>query len=119
MLTLLHIYGNSITGTLPGSMSNLVNLGELWVYSNSLSGCQPSFPTLASLTSYLYYPQFSPERVALEALYDATNGASWGTSTNWKTSNDINSWSGITSDCQSAGVTLMAVGNNNLAGRDV
>jgi hypothetical protein len=117
-LTLFHVYGNSITGTLPGSISNLVNLRQLWVYSNSLSRCKPSF-FLTTLTSYIYYPQFSPERVALEALYDSTNGASWTTSTNWKTSDDINSWHGVTSSCQSAEVTDLRLDGNNLAGTDV
>jgi hypothetical protein len=94
----------------------LTNLRLLWIYTNSLSGCQPSFPTL---TDFQYYPQFSPERVALEALYDATNGPSWTTSTNWKTSDDINSWHGVTSSCESAGVTSLVPNGINLAGRDV
>ena len=53
------------------------------------------------------------DREALEALYDATNGANWKTSTNWKTTDG--DWYGVTTDINGA-VTELRLPNNNLVG---
>ena len=53
------------------------------------------------------------DREALEALYDATNGANWKTSTNWKTTDG--DWYGVTTDTNGA-VTELRLPNNNLVG---
>ena len=38
------------------------------------------------------------DRAVLEALYDATGGAGWTDSTNWKTSAPLGEWYGVTTD---------------------
>ena len=38
------------------------------------------------------------DREALMALYDATNGASWTTNTNWGSDEDLGEWHGVTTD---------------------
>ena len=38
------------------------------------------------------------DRAALEALYDATGGAGWTNSTNWKTSSPLSEWYGVRTD---------------------
>ncbi|MDH5605348.1 MAG: hypothetical protein OEY93_00515 [Anaerolineae bacterium] len=51
------------------------------------------------------------------ALYNSTNGASWITKTNWKTTGDVCAWYGIT--CNGATpprITVINLNNNNLAG---
>ena len=50
---------------------------------------------------------------ALEALYDATNGAGWTNSANWKTTN--NNWYGVTTNSDGK-VTRLVLANNNLDG---
>ena len=55
------------------------------------------------------------DRAALEALYDATGGANWNDSTNWKTSAPLGAWYGVTTD--GAGrVTGLHLAENGLAG---
>ena len=55
------------------------------------------------------------DRVALEALYDATGGADWTDSTNWKTDAPPGDWFGVTTDADGR-VTALYLGGNELAG---
>ena len=55
------------------------------------------------------------DKAALEALYDATDGADWTTSTNWKTDEDLSSWRGVTTDANGR-VTDLDLGGNGLDG---
>ena len=50
----------------------------------------------------------------LEALYDAAGGSSWKTRTNWKQSNNLNTWHGVT--VTSGRVTDLSLSNNGLSG---
>jgi hypothetical protein len=58
--------------------------------------------------------------LALQALYDATNGDSWNTNTGWKTEADLNDWFGVTTPstvlASSTVVTAVILRANNLAG---
>ena len=55
------------------------------------------------------------DRVALEALYDATGGLGWTDNTNWKTSAPLGEWFGVTTD--GAGrVTWLRLARNGLTG---
>ena len=55
------------------------------------------------------------DRAALEALYDATNGANWSRNDNWLTSEPLGNWYGVGTD--SAGrVTTLYLWDNGLAG---
>ncbi len=56
------------------------------------------------------------DRAALEALYDATGGTSWTTSTNWKdATKPLSDWHGVTTN-QDGRVTQLDLTSNNLAG---
>ena len=55
------------------------------------------------------------DRAALEALYDATDGADWTNSTNWKTSAPLDDWHGVTADTADR-VTMLDLNNNRLTG---
>ena len=55
------------------------------------------------------------DRAALEALYDATGGASWNDSTNWKSAAPLDEWYGVTADA-SGRVTELRLGENGLIG---
>ena len=55
------------------------------------------------------------DRAALEALYDATGGASWTNGTSWKTSAPLGDWYGVTADATGR-VTELRLGDNGLTG---
>ena len=55
------------------------------------------------------------DRAVLEAFYDATGGASWTNSTNWKTSAPLGDWHGVTADAGGR-VTKLFLDENALTG---
>ena len=55
------------------------------------------------------------DRAALTALYDATGGANWENSTNWKTNAPLNQWYGVQTDTAGR-VTVVNLGENRLRG---
>ena len=55
------------------------------------------------------------DRAALEALYEATGGADWADSTNWRTDAPLNEWYGVWTD-DGGCVTELQLGGNGLAG---
>ena len=55
------------------------------------------------------------DRVALEALFDATDGSGWTNSTNWLTDAPLSDWFGVTTD-DSGRVTELQLTYNDLAG---
>jgi hypothetical protein len=59
--------------------------------------------------------QGSLQKVALETLYDSTNGDSWTSNTGWKTDSDLNNWFGVTATSSTV-VTAVILTNNNLVG---
>ena len=60
-------------------------------------------------------PPESPDRPALEALYNATGGANWRDRSNWLTATDIGTWHGVEADAAGY-VTELSLPNNNLTG---
>ena len=57
----------------------------------------------------------SPDREALIALYNATNGASWHNKDNWGTTAPLGQWHGVTTDANGR-VTRLDLNNNQLSG---
>ena len=55
------------------------------------------------------------DKAVLEALYDATGGSNWKTSTNWKTEEPLSEWHGITTDTAGR-VTRLTLNGNELSG---
>ena len=51
------------------------------------------------------------DRAALEALYDATNGANWSRNDNWKTDEPLGQWSGVRTNSDGRVVRLELDGN--------
>ncbi|MCY4509452.1 MAG: M12 family metallo-peptidase, partial [Acidobacteria bacterium] len=58
----------------------------------------------------------APDRMALEALYDATGGPNWTDNTNWKTSAPLDEWYGVTTDADGR-VTDLLLSDNALTGQ--
>ena len=80
-------------------------------------------PVLAAV--FIFASPFTPQalaqgsvatdKAALEALYDATGGPNWITSTNWKNTGHLTNWAGV--DTNLAGrVTHLNLGVNQLTG---
>ena len=57
----------------------------------------------------------SPDRAALEALYNATGGANWTNNTNWLTNAPVGQWYGVTTD-GNGWVTELNLTRNQLKG---
>ncbi len=55
------------------------------------------------------------DRAVLEALYDATGGAGWTDSTNWKTPAPLDDWYGVTTDADGR-VSRLDLSGNELTG---
>ena len=55
------------------------------------------------------------DRAALVALYNATEGASWDTSTNWLSDRPIREWHGVTTNSDGR-ITKLHLGGNQLTG---
>lgn len=114
---------NKLSGTVPSELGELNStLRRLELGQNLLTGLGESIVNLTNLTntdlSNNYFCNLSQDlkdwadthdpdwnttqdcrgsdSLALVALYDNTNGASWITSTNWKTSNSLDTWHGVT-----------------------
>ena len=70
---------------------------------------------VCSVTVTIADDDASPDRAALIALYDATDGANWTTKTNWKDeSKPISTWHGVT--VSQNRVTRLSLVANNLTG---
>ena len=80
--------------------SLLLAVGALWAGSTADAAAQGSAAT---------------DRVALEALYDATGGPSWANRTNWKTASPLGEWHGVRTD-DDGRVTRLRLDRNGLTG---
>ena len=114
---------NALTGELPMSLTNLRQLGMLWFNDNE-GLCMPSTSAfrewrggIASVEGPTCGTTAMPgtDRAALEALYDATGGPSWKSSTNWKTSAPLDAWEGVSTD-DAGRVAALLLSRNNLSG---
>ena len=57
----------------------------------------------------------NPDRSALVALYNSTNGDNWTNDTNWLSDRPLNEWFGVGTDADGR-VTLLQLGDNALSG---
>lgn len=128
LLTLLDLGENLFEGEIPETLGNLPKLEEIYLSGDlhGLTGCIPV--GLAKVQSNdldnlgLPYcgpvPQqdYSPDRAALVALYNATDGDNWRDNTNWLSNEPIGEWHGVTTNSDGR-VTHLALVSNELNGR--
>ena len=114
----LELWTNNLRGELPAELADLVKLEELDVSDNQLSDCLPfamrrNFRNL-NLSGTQFCP--SPDRAALMAIYEATNGRKWRDRTNWlKEDVPISEWYGVRTD-ENGYVIRLALSGNDLSG---
>ena len=135
---------NRLAGSLPKEIGNLTNLKWLHLHNNiDLSGPLPESITGLRLSELLLHvtqacappterfdewlegildkqiaacgeePQ-SPDRVALEFLYNATGGPRWHKNANWLSDVPLESWYGVRT--RNGKVIGLSLGLNNLSG---
>ena len=108
--------GRVVTAVVSGSTVSLapVSAGTATVTVTArdpggLSGTQTIAVTVTSSAD-------AADRAVLEAFYDATGGAGWANSTNWKTLAPLGEWFGVTTD-PNGRVTGLELGVNQLTGQ--
>ena len=57
-------------------------------------------------------PSPNPDRAALVALYEATNGANWKDNTNWLSDRPLSQWYGVTTNANGRVTRLGLIGND-------
>ena len=118
-ITFLNLTDNfGLSGPLPVELIMLSNL--VFFYLNNTQICIPQtsqylawFDGIRNRSGGSYCP--APQRDALIALYDRTDGPNWTNSTNWKSLEPLDQWYGTTVDGEGQ-VTGLALENNNLNG---
>ena len=102
-LQVLYLHSNELTGEIPSWLVNLTALRELSLWSNQLTGTIP--------------PEVAPaqDRAALLVLYNATDGANWTDSTNWRSNEPLSEWHGVSTDEQGR-VDELRLSANGLTG---
>ena len=119
-LTELRLSGNPLTGRLPLSLA-MIPLGVFLYDGTDL--CVPTEPALrrwiAEIPSHVGTGAECPalsDRDRLVALYDATGGPDWTTSTGWLSDSALGSWYGVDVDGEGR-VVRLRLPDNMLTGR--
>ena len=144
-LVYLNLYENNLSGRLPVELAGLSNLRWFFLAGNRLSGSiSPMFMELKALeifywgrndglcipgsADYIAWHAANTDRdfqgpycnetdrIALEHLYEDTNGANWINSTGWLGDTPLYEWYGVSSDSLGR-VTVLDLSNNGLHGQ--
>ena len=122
-LTELHLHYNQLSGPIPPELENLTNLTVLFLSFNQLSGCVPEGlrnvenNNLSDLgLPFCDDPGFVPDKAALVALYEATDGDNWTNNTHWLSDRPLGEWHGVTTNTYGR-VTALNLSANQLSGQ--
>ena len=107
-----------LSGNLPEAIIELANLEILYLHNTQI--CIPHTSQYVTWFDGIPYrsggPRCpSPQRDALIALFDKTDGPGWTDSTNWMSLEPLDRWRGITVDGEGQ-VTGLVLENNNMTG---
>ena len=115
----LDLRSNQLSGAIPAELGNLTNLTRLYLAANQLSGCVPEGLRNVENNDFsdLGLPfcgtdegdettdegdetttKATPDKAALVALYEATDGDNWTNNTNWLSDRPLGEWHGVTTD---------------------
>jgi len=138
-LAVLNLFDNQLNGSIPTELGDLTNLIQLALFNNQLSGCYDTnlmnwcnqqFPFGISISEGNNFdatwdefcntgagtciiPCIETDSLALIALYDATNGASW--TNTWDLTQPINTWHGVVLNVEGC-VMELNLQNNQISG---
>ena len=126
-LRALHLGRNRLAGELPIELNALTRLSSLELSDLDLEGCiSGEFGELRNRElSKLGLPPCEvedqeekpdPQRLALIALYNATNGDQWTRNDGWLSSNPLKHWRGVTVDDYGRVIRLW-LGSNDMQGK--
>ena len=124
-LTALSLSDNQLSGTIPAELGNLTHLAYLSVDIDTGLCLAPDFDLTSPFATATGLPVCSgtptpndpaDDRAALEALYDATNGANWYSNDNWKTDEPLGQWFGVRINNSDGRVTRLDLSYNQLSG---
>lgn len=143
-LEFLNLHQNRLSGRVPTELAGLRSLREFYIDRNRLIGSVPSkFVQLDDLETFYWQenhglcipgtPDFETWRsarkrdfrgarcnradiIALEQLYEATDGANWTHSTGWLGGAAVEEWYGVRADSLGR-VTFLDLRNNRLRGQ--
>ncbi len=120
-LTVLHIGNNNLTGPIPRSFLQLGQLREFRVGGQGV--CVPGTAVFVAWLAGIEAPDTEAgvlcnagDVVALESLYELTDGATWNQSDGWLSDDLLEEWHGITVDSLGH-VTEIDLEGNGLTGR--
>ena len=116
----LHLHNNAnLTGALPGELAGL-DLDALLLQDTQV--CLTDNPELERWFSEIpdarieaNCEDFDIERVALNALYNATDGPNWRNNTNWLSDKPLDQWHGVQTD-EAGRIIGLKLRNNRLSG---
>ncbi|MCE2463148.1 MAG: leucine-rich repeat domain-containing protein [Dehalococcoidia bacterium] len=126
----LRLFNNQLSGEIPPELGNLPNLEYLHLGDNRLGGCIPDalrnvggmgndFPTLGlpfcTLAATPTPASGNPDRAALVALYNGTDGPNWSDNSKWMSTSPIGEWHGVATD-DGGRVTVLHLQDNRLSG---
>ena len=117
----LNLRDNQLSGPIPAELDNLANLEAIFLRGNQFSGCIPnglrdvSEGNLSTL-GLPFCGTISTDRVALVALYNATDGPNWANSANWLTDAPLGDWQGVTTDAATGRVVGLDLRGINFTG---
>ena len=122
-LEALALQYNQLSGALPQNLILITGL-EVFHFGDNNGLCSPTDATFVDWLQAIptwsgpdceQVKAIASDRAALVALYNATDGPNWSTSTNWLSDKPLGEWHGVTTD--SAGrVTRLSLGRNHLSG---
>ena len=130
-LELLILHRNELSGPIPAGLGDLTNLESLRLSDNQLTGCvlvglrdvasndlgELALPDCGEVSPDTAEDggSVASDRAALVALYNATGGASWVTSTKWLTDRPFDEWHGVITNSDGR-VAELALFTNQLTG---
>ena len=109
---------NQLTGTIPSEIGNLTDLRYVRFAGNQLTGCVPVALRDINANDFddLNLPFCeSPDRAALVALYNSTDGYNWKRQDYWLTDAPLDDWYGVTTN-EHGYVVRLDLYDNNLVG---